>query len=267
MSPAHIRTRVLAGEKSKGQKRYDVKYRRGGRGFPLLHGGTFRTMTEARARRDLIAGELANGRDPRILLAAIAHPPQPLTLTGAYDDFIASRIDVTAKTIGGYRNARDTLGDLAGKDPHVTTVADWQRWLADNADLSPGTLGVYLSAHRQVLDYIDVSPNPARSPKVKLPSRGDDEQVPPEQEEWEAIRDTIRSRSRLIVRLIECGALRVSEATELQYGDVDFAESRLRISAARTKGRRGRRRRSLSTRSATSARSRTEAASGRSSLS
>lgn len=238
MSPAHIRKRTTAD----GARRFDVRYRLGGRGYPILHAGTFRTMAEARARRDLVAGEIANGRDPRILLAALRHPTPRATIAAAYDDFIASRIDVTAKTLAGYRNARATLGDLADKDPHVTTAADWQRWITANAALSPGTLAVYLSAHRQVLDYVDVHPNPARSPKVKLPAAGDDEQQPPTQDEWEAIRDTVRARCRLIVRLLECCALRVSEAVELQYGDVDFVESRLRIAAARTKGRRGRRR-------------------------
>ncbi len=241
MSPAHIRTRVLVGEKSKGQKRYDVKYRRGGRGFPILHGGTFRTMTEARARRDLIAGEIANGRDPRILLAQLANPPQPLTLTGAYDDFIASRVDVDPKTIGGYRNARDRLGQLAAKDPHATTVADWQRWLADNSELAPGTLGVYLSAHRQVLDYVDVNPNTARSRKLKLPASVDAEPLPPSQQEWQQILQHLRPRTVLLARLIECDGLRVSEAVDLEYGDVDFADRRIRVSASRTKGRRGRR--------------------------
>lgn len=242
MSPVHIRTRVLTSVKNLGKKRFDVRFRFGGRDSQLLHGGTFTTMTEARARRDLIAGELANGRDPRILLERLKRPPVRTTLTSVFDEFVASRIDVTEKTLTGYRNARARLGDLAAKAPEATTVADWQQWVNLNGELSPGTIGVYLSAYRQVLDYADVNPNPARSRKLKLPAGADEETQPPTQEEWEAIVATVRPRSKLIARLIEADALRVSEAVELQYGDVDFAEGRIRVSAARTKGRRGRRR-------------------------
>ena len=51
-------------------KRYVVRYRLGGRSCPLKHGGSFGTMREARIRRDLIAGELAAGRNPAETLQA-----------------------------------------------------------------------------------------------------------------------------------------------------------------------------------------------------
>jgi integrase len=242
VSPVHIRTRILSGGRTAGQRRYDVKYRLGGRGFRLLHGGSFRTVKEAQLRRDMIAGELAAGRDPRVLLARLANPPVPRTFVSVFDEWVATRIDVTAKTLAGYRNARARLGGLAALDPGEVSVAGLQMWVSENGDLSPGTVAVYLGAYRQALDHADVVPNPARSPKLRLPAGVDEETQPPSQEEWAAILSTIRERSRLIVRLIECDALRVSEATELQYGDVDFAEGRIRVSAARTKGRRGRRR-------------------------
>jgi hypothetical protein len=47
-----------------GERRFVVRYRLGGRTWPIQHGGSFGTMKEARARRDLIAGELAAGRNP-----------------------------------------------------------------------------------------------------------------------------------------------------------------------------------------------------------
>lgn len=240
MNPAHIRTRV-----TKSGNRYDVRYRLGGRGFKLLHGGSFRTLTEARARRDLIAGELANGRDPRTLLSQIGSPAARVTLASAYNDFIASRLDVTDKTRAGYRHAQARLGNLADKTPAEITPADWQDWIVDNLDLAPGSLGVYMSNHRLVLDFADVFPNPARNPKVKLPAEDDEDEAeyePPSSQEWAKIMLHIKARSRLVVRLIECAALRLSEASELTYGDIDFAEQRIRVSAARTKGRRGRRR-------------------------
>src|SRR4051794_39012747 len=46
--------------------RYRVRYRVGGRESKALYGGSFRTMTEATARREWIAGELAAMRVPDI---------------------------------------------------------------------------------------------------------------------------------------------------------------------------------------------------------
>ncbi len=46
------------------KRRFVVRYRLGGRAWPIQHGGSFKTDKEARARRDLVAGELAAGRNP-----------------------------------------------------------------------------------------------------------------------------------------------------------------------------------------------------------
>lgn len=59
MASALVTTR-----QTKSGPRYVARYRLGGRAYPLVHGGAFRTLKEARARRDLIAGELASGRNP-----------------------------------------------------------------------------------------------------------------------------------------------------------------------------------------------------------
>jgi integrase len=88
-----------------------------------------------------------------------------------------------------------------------------------------------------VFDYVDVIPNPARSPKVKLPEVAQEEVTAPSFDEWSAIKANIAKRSSLAVRLIECTALRISEALELTYGDIDFAAGRIRVSKARTKRR------------------------------
>ena len=60
MASASITTRKT----NSGGRRYVVRFRRGGSFFPIEHGGSFLTLREARLRRDLIAGELAAGRDP-----------------------------------------------------------------------------------------------------------------------------------------------------------------------------------------------------------
>jgi integrase len=88
-----------------------------------------------------------------------------------------------------------------------------------------------------VLDFCDVEPNPARSKKVWLPADETAEVEFPSNTEWLAIMRQIRKRSSLAVRLIEAEGLRVAEAVNLTFGDVDFAEGRIRVSRARTKRR------------------------------
>ena len=75
MASASITTRKTRS----GARRYVVRFRRGGRYFPIEHGGSFPTMREARIRRDLIAGELAAGRNPRDLLRTVAERPKRRT--------------------------------------------------------------------------------------------------------------------------------------------------------------------------------------------
>jgi hypothetical protein len=42
---------------TKTGRRFVVRYRLGGRTYPVEHGRSFRTLKEARARRDLITGD------------------------------------------------------------------------------------------------------------------------------------------------------------------------------------------------------------------
>ena len=83
---------------------------------------------------------------------------------------MTSRRDVGPKAKALYRNARDKFSALLERDPTTLTPADFQEWIGANSNLSPRTLAHYLSTVRQVLDFADVVPNPARSPKVKLPT-------------------------------------------------------------------------------------------------
>ena len=75
----------------KGERRYWVEYRLGGRESRILWGGSFPTQREARIRRDYIAGELAAGRVPQLRQA---EPAAPLTVEAACRAWAASRIDV-----------------------------------------------------------------------------------------------------------------------------------------------------------------------------
>ena len=56
---------TITTRQAKDGPRYVVRYRLGGRSYPVRHAGSFRTLKEAKVRRDLVAGELAAGRSRR----------------------------------------------------------------------------------------------------------------------------------------------------------------------------------------------------------
>lgn len=240
MSPVYIKTRTV-----KSGKRYLVYWRRGGRAFKEMYAGSFKTLKEAKTRRDLIAGELAAGRDPGLALERLK-TPRPLApgLAVRWDECVASRVDVGDKAHAKYGNARAWWIPLLGeaRDPSTITPADVQAGIAAMSEtLKPATVTQYVSPLGMVLDYCDVAPNPVRSPKVKLPAGSKAEKLVPSNVAWFAIRDGAKKRSQVGLRLIECCGLRVSEAALLEWGDVDFVEGMVRIRREGTKTAAGRR--------------------------
>jgi integrase len=219
--------------------RFQVRYRLGGRSYPLVHGGSFATMKEARARRDLIGGELAAGRNPGDLLRAMTEQPQRLvhTVRAWADKFVDSRIDVDTNTIKNYRSAlKKVSAEFGDRDSATITVDEVAAWVAKLATKhKPGTVQLYLIAFRLLLDYIGVDPNPARDPRVKLPKRTREEPQPPSAEHLAAILAAIGPKWRLLFITIEQGALRLGEAVHLRWGDVDAAGLRLRLPRSATK--------------------------------
>src|SRR5688572_24441255 len=113
-----------------GEKRYIFRYRLGGRTYPLVHGGSFVTLREAKARRDFIAGEIANGRNPQIALQAMLNTPAPIkveTLIEVGDRYLTSRIDLDEKTEKSHKSALARMEAWAGdRDPRSLTFADCQ---------------------------------------------------------------------------------------------------------------------------------------------
>jgi len=121
---ARVASVSITTRKTKGGPRYAVRYRLGGRAYPIQHGGSFPTLKEARARRDLIAGELAAGRNPADLLRTSSLDVQTRDSSSAWADrFVASRIDVDANTIRNYRTALKRVSAAFGdRDPATVTV-------------------------------------------------------------------------------------------------------------------------------------------------
>lgn len=258
MSPARIRKR----KNPDGSISFQIVYRRGGRDETVQSAGTFRgwpggkkkirpsdreyvpapavsaAENDARKRRDIVGGWLAQGLDPKAELDKLLTPEPRGTLYDAFTRYEDSRIDVVDKTKSLYRNARDRLGRLKTMDPHQVTSADVRDWIADLVaqPLKPKTVRHYVGTLRSVLDYCDIEPNPARSPKVKLPRQIKGDVNPPDHPAWHALRVRVSAKYLLPVRLMECCGLRVTETVTLAYGDIDFSECRVRISKAKTKG-------------------------------
>ena len=111
---------IITTRRTKDGPRYVVRYRLGGRAYPIVHAGSFRTLKEARARRDLVAGEIAAGRNPADALRAHrTAPPTPTVVTlDVGGRFLASRIDIDTNTTKNYRSALRKVGETFGdRDP------------------------------------------------------------------------------------------------------------------------------------------------------
>src|SRR5690349_20029376 len=107
-----------------GARRYRVRYRLGGRESTALHGGSFRTEREARARRAWIAGELAALRVPALDLHSTA-VESPVTLRDIAERWRASRIDVADRTATNHRVVQARiLPVLGGRVPASITPSD-----------------------------------------------------------------------------------------------------------------------------------------------
>ena len=115
-----------------------VRYRLGGRAYPVMHGGSFKTLREATQRKNVIAGELAAGRNPAEALAALSALSTRRRFAEWAAAFEASRVDVSAGTAGSYKahllRILPTFGD---RDPETISPADVQECSAPTAIWRP----------------------------------------------------------------------------------------------------------------------------------
>ena len=88
--------------------RYRVMFRTGGRESAPRYAGVFRTMREAKMRRDWVAGELASLRVPDLSL--LGEPVTAPRLAAVAESWRASRVDVTENTRVLRRRSRRRSG-------------------------------------------------------------------------------------------------------------------------------------------------------------
>lgn len=230
-------TVTITTRRTRSGRRYDVRFRLGGRAYPVVRAGTFKTEREAKARRDLVAGEIAHGRNPADLLERLAPVQTFDTFETWAERFVASRIDVSENTRKMYRSHLRKIGaKFSDRDLTAITAADVAEWVAVQAnERKPGTVAQYLDCFKVFLDFVGLEPNPARDPRVKLPKRVTEEANPPSDEHFLAIIEKLLPRWRLFFLTIEQGGLRIGEAVALRWADVDVAGQRLRLPRSATK--------------------------------
>src|SRR5215204_3704838 len=230
----HVVTRSV-----KSAKRYIVRYRRGGRGYRLEHGGSFRRHELAKERERLIGGWLALGLDPKAELTKLTTEPEHRELASVGREWLESRIDLSDQSCRIYGTYLDSLDQspLARADPTRLSPRDIRgqvaRWTATG--LAAKSVRERVSVLRQILDFAEVDPNPARHRTVKLPARQERELVLPSATEVLALAERLSGKYRLPFVLLEQTAMRVGEVISLEREDVDASGLRFRIKAVNRK--------------------------------
>jgi integrase len=235
MSSASITTRRRA-----SGTRYVVRYRLGGRTYPLQHAGAFKTQKEAKVRLGLVSGELAAGRDPAALLRQLLEPSRVRTFAETFEAFTSSRVDVAEATKANYATHRIRLVELLdGRDPLTLTWQDMQDVVSKLADdLSPLSVRRYLTTLAQVLDYAGADPNPARDRRVKFPRAEAAIPDPPSGHDVAAIIANAPRKWQLALRVLEQTGMRVGELCALEWGDLDRANMQIRVRQGKTRAAR-----------------------------
>lgn len=219
---------------TKNGKTYAIKYRRGGRYFPVEHAGTFATLREANLRKQKVGEWLAAGLDPQQELKKLTQTP--VTMHSACEAWLASRRSISDSTRDTYRGHVARITDDLKVAPSLLTADDVNGWVTRlEAEYQPRTIGLFVGTLRAVLDHAGVSPNPARDRRVELPRASRREVEPPTADDFLKVLQHTNRRYRRVIVLLEQTGMRVSEAVELEWRDVDADGCRLRVSAETSK--------------------------------
>jgi integrase len=222
--------------------RYRVRYRLGGAESVPKLGGTFRTLREARARRDWVLGEVAAMRAPD-LGALAAHTPSP-TLATVAEEWRSSRVDVADGTAATHKvNLSRILTRFGARTLASLEAADVAALVAElhEAGLKRESIRKTIATLAMIFDYAKVAPNPARDRNtVKLPREDKLELNPPTAEHVLAVHRLLAPAYRLPLLVLDATGMRVGELEALTRGDVDEPRCRWRVSQAVAKTGRGR---------------------------
>jgi integrase len=221
---------------SKGETRFRVKYRVGGRESTPRGAGTFPTMREAKIRRDWVGGELAACRVPDLTI--LANPIAAPTFREVAMRWLETRIDVADHTRLQHRSdiarALPLLGDRALDTITVADVNDLVGALVAKG-LKRETIRKTTNAIGMTLKYAGRPWTEAEKDEIRLP-RGDTERiVPPGAEHIEAVLHVLAARYRLPLLVLDATGMRLGELEKLAWGEVDEGRGRWLVTAAKSK--------------------------------
>lgn len=227
MATVSVRVKTL----QDGSRSYTVRYRRGGRFYPLEHAGTFRRRRDADARADRIRTWLAQGLDPQRELARLLEPSGGDAVPLLAERWIANRRRVKPGTVENLRSRQKRIDDRFPGAAAAVTVTDVIDWIGEMLDepLAPGSISLYVGQLRQLLDFADVDPNPARDRRVELPRNHRKEPRPPDADAVLAVLNRMPRKHRLQTVFMEQTGARVTETCELAAADLDVAGCRVLI--------------------------------------
>lgn len=233
MASSWLVTRTTAA----GVKRYEVRFRLGGRESTARYAGSFKTKAEGLARQRYVALELAALRVPDIA-ALKREPERARTLLDAAAAWQGSRIDVAKATRVRHGLEVDRIGKQLGtRRVDAITAGDVVDFVAALVadDYSRGTIRKTLQTLQMVLDHAEVVPNPARDRRVKLPREEPEELNPPTAEHVVTVYRLLPSKHRLSLLWLDWSGARVSSIDSTLVGDYDEPRRRVRLRAATTK--------------------------------
>jgi integrase len=225
---------------TKRGRRFRVEYRLGGREFPILYGGTFATLREAKARKAWVAAEIALQRVPDTRLLAV-EPERAPTLDEAVEQWKRSRLDVREGTRVFHRVALDRLLPLfGGRRVDEITADDVNETIAALAakGRKAATIRKSIQTLAIVLDDAGVEPNPARAKRLRFPYAETIEPEPPTSDQVEAVFRLLAPAYRLPLLWLDWSGARLASVEHLRVGDYDEPARRVRLRAATTKTRR-----------------------------
>lgn len=225
----------------RGETRYIVRYRLGGRVTPPRYGGSFKRKADADERRRWIGGELAGRRVPDLgsleeLVTTAA------TLQDVATRWRESRIDVAPATLLQHRSSIALMVNLLGPGRRVDEIstADVAEAVAELAKTKKReTVRKAVNALRMTLDHAGVTPNPCDD-RIRLPRQEREETNPPTAAHVLAAFGLLPTRYRLPLLVLDATGMRLGELEGLTWGDVDEARQRWRVSAGVSKTGRAR---------------------------
>jgi integrase len=224
----YVRSRTL----SSGERRFDVKYRRGGRYTPLEHGGTFGTQREANERKRLLGDLLAAGLNPKVELRRRLSPERPLREASA--EWALSRRSVSARTREGYRwRERVVLERFGDVPPAEILPEDVIAWIGElELRYKPGTIRLAVEALRMMLDHVG-GPNVARGRRIQLPRQDRRQVSPPDADRVLAMLQSLSARHVPAAVTMELLGTRVTETLALEQRDLQEGFVRIRKETAK----------------------------------